>query len=240
MIVHPQIQTVADHGAVVALMGQRRLSEKLETELGEYRLDGDPSVGQLSFVSTADPSRRVDTRMRMVASIAPGPRSLLWGWAHPQAVDRSAAEQLRALGQQHGLDALTTAEVPFTTDATGDELGAELARLGHAVAAAAVEATGATPYYLAPIGGGSLVVALLDGVELRPLSLALDGAGLTSALVEVPTTNPRASLMGFARHGGFGVRTEGDVDTIADGGSSVEVTWDELGRLSGIRANLRS
>lgn len=236
------IQAVADHGALHAMIGQRRLQEKLDAELGEFTLEGDPSRGQLSFVSRADPARRVDTRMQMVASVAPGPRSLLWGWAHPQVTDPSAAERLRAIGEQHGLTDLTTPEVPFHTDATGEDLRVELAGLGHALAAAAVEATGgANPYYLAPLGGGSLMVALLDGAELRPVDLAVDGAGIVSALMESPTTNQRAAVMGFARHSGFGVQSapDGSQDEVSDGrGSRLTFSWDPAGRMANLQAQL--
>lgn len=233
------IQAVANHGALYAVIGQRRLQERLDAELGEHRLDGDPSAGLLSFVSRADPNRRIDTRMQLVASIAPGPRSLLWGWAHPQTTDPSVAEQLRALGEQHQLSDLTAAEVPFRTDATGDALGAELAQLGHAVAAAGVEASGATPYYLAPLGGGSLMVAVLAGVDLRPVDLAIDGAGITTALMESVSQDHRAALLGFARHGGFLVREEGEAVELSDTrGSRIAVTLDQQGRIANVSANL--
>lgn len=233
------IQAVADHGALYASIGQRRLQERLDAELGDFVLDGDPSLGLLSFVSKDEPRRRIDTRMQMVASIAPGPRSLLWGWAHPQTTDSSAADRLRALGERHQLADLTAPEIAFSTDATGDELGAELKQLGHALAAAAVEATGSTPYYLAPIGGGSLMVTLLDGVELRPTDLALDGAGIVSALLDSSATNHRAALLGFARHAGFGVREDPGTLEIADGrGSSVTARLDEQGRLTGLSMSL--
>lgn len=235
------VQAVADHGALTAIIGQRLLQERLDAELGPFRLDGDPSLGQLSFVSTGDPGRRVDARMQMVASVAPGPRSLLWGWAHPQTTDPSVAEQIRALGEQHGLTDLTTPEVPFTTDATGDALGAELSRLGHALAATGVEATGGrTPYYLAPLGGGSLMVVLLDGVELRPVDLAIDGAGLTSALMDCASTDHRAALLGFARHHGFLVSSspDGSQDEVTDGRSTVTASWDPQRRLARLQMQL--
>lgn len=239
-IVPPGIQAVADHGALTALVGQRLLQERLDAELGEFRLDGNPSQGLLSFVSVADPARRVDTRMQLVASVAPGPRSLLWGWAHPQTTDSSVADRIRALGEQHGLPDLTTPEVPFTTDATGDDLGADLKRLGHALAATAVEATGGrTPYYLAPLGGGSLFVTMLDGIELRPVDLAVDGAGVTSALMDCASTDHRAALLGFARHHGFLVRSapDGSQDEVTDGRSSLTASWED-GRLARLQMQL--
>lgn len=233
------IQSVADHGALFAMIGQRRLQERLEGELGEFRWDADLADGRLWFSSVADPSRRVEARAQMVASIAPGPRSILWGWAHPQAVHKGAAERLHALGQQHGIADLTTPEVPFHTDATGEELGNDVANLAHVIAAAAVEATGRTPYYSVPSGAGSRIVFLLEGVDLRPVDLALDGAGLTSALDSSPTTDQRASLLGLARHGGFPVREDAATVELSDPrGSRITASWDPQGRLANLSLHL--
>lgn len=238
MVIPPGIQAVADHGALYAAIGQRRLAERLDAELGAHTWESNLSEGWLRFISTADPERQILARSLFIASIAPGPRSVLWGWAHPQAPDVLAAEQLRALGQQHALADLTTPEVPFET---GDDLEGDVAQLAHAVAAAAVEATGRTPYYSAPVGGGSRVVFLLADIDLRPVSLPLDGAGLVSALMEAPTTNHRHAVLGFARHAGFGVRPtpDGLGDELSDGlGSTMSFAWDPVGRLVNVQANL--
>lgn len=238
MIPLPGVQAVADHGALHALLGQRRLEEHLQAALGEFTLGGDPSAGRLWFASTTDPERRVDTRPHLVASLAPGPRSLLWGWAHPQSTG-TAAQTLRQLGEQHGIGELTVPEVPFDTTATGPELGTEVMDAAHVVAAAAVEATGLTPYYVAPIGGGSVMVYLLEGVPLRPFDLGLDGAGIGSALMEASSTDLRASLLGLARHTGLGVRQDATTVEIADArGSRVTGTCDEQGRLTGLSMHL--
>ena len=241
-VVPPGIQAVADHGALTALIGQRRFDELLTAELGpDYRFDGDLSPGRMWFTAPGDDSRRIETSVQLVASIAPGPRSLLWGWAHPQTVDPAAAEQLRALGEAHGIAELTAPEVPFETTAQGDALGRDLVHLAHVVAAAAVEATGRVPYYQVPMGGGSRMVFLIEGVTLRPLDLAVDGAGLASALMESVSTDQRAALLGFARHHGLGVRSapDGSSDEVTDGRSIVTATWDPTHRLlAGLRMQL--
>ncbi|WP_420110932.1 DUF6882 domain-containing protein [Pseudactinotalea sp.] len=239
MLTPAGIQSVADHGALYATIGQRRLQERLEAELGEFRWDADLPAGRVWFTSAADGSRIIEARAHLVASIAPGPRSILWGWAHPQAVHRGAAERLRALGEQHGIADLTAPEVPFQTDATGEELGADVANLAHVIAAAAVEATGETPYYSVPSGGGSRIVFLLEGVGLRPVDLARDGAGLTSALDTSTTTDQRASLLGLARHGNFPVREHDSTLEISDArGSRITAAWDAQGRLATLSLHL--
>lgn len=240
MQIPPGIQALADHGALYAVIGQRRLADRLDQRLGEYSWEVDLAEGWIRFVATADPQRFVQSRLGFVASIAPGPRSLLWGWAHPQAIDASAAERIRALGEQHGFQDLTVAEVPLVL-ADGDDVDAAVAALSHVVAAAAVEATGRTPYYSAPAGGGSRIVFLLPDIDLGPVRLNVDGAGLGSALLEAATSHQRNAVMGFARHSGFGVRSapDGSSDEIADQeGSRITVSWDAAGRPTDVSAQL--
>ena len=239
MIVPTGIQSVADHGALYAMLGQRVLSEHLEQQLGEFRYDVDLAESRLWFTSTSDPSRTVEARAHLIASIAPGPRSILWGWAHPQAQDKSVPERLRALGEQHGIADLTSPEVPFTTDTQGDELGNDIAQLAHTIAAAAVEATGMTPYYSVPSGGGSRIVFLLEGIPLRPVDLGVDGAGITSALMDAVTADQRAALLGLARHGRFAASNDTDSVSISDArGSRIHATLDQRGRLTNLSVKL--
>lgn len=239
MITPSGIQSVADHGALYAMLGQRVLSEHLEQQLGPFRFDVDLQESTLWFTAESDPSRVVETRLHFIASIAPGPRSILWGWAHPQAQDKTVPEKLRALGEQHGIGDLTSPEVPFSTDAQGDALGNDIAQLAHTIAAAAVEATGMTPYYTTPSGGGSRIVFLLEGIPLRRIDLAIDGAGITSALMNSATTDRRASLLGLARHGGFGATNEPESVTISDvGGSQIRATFDQQDRLANLSMHL--
>src|SRR5690606_37865877 len=147
--------------------------------------------------------------------------------------------QLRTLGEQHGIGDLTSSEVPFSTDAQGDDLGNEIAQLAHTIAAAAVEATGMTPYYSVPWGGGSRIVFLLEGIPLRRIDLAIDGAGITSALMGAATTDQRAALLGLARHAGFGSTNERESVEITDvRGSRLTCSFDEQDRLTGLQMHL--
>ncbi|GAB2593815.1 DUF6882 domain-containing protein [Pseudactinotalea suaedae] len=239
MITPTGIQSVADHGALYAVLGQRVLSEYLEQQLGEFRFDVDLAEGTLRFTSTADPNRTVVARAHVIASIAPGPRSILWGWAHPQTPDTTVAATLRSLGERHGIGDLLSSEVAFTTAAHGDELGDDIAQLAHTIAAAAVEATGMTPYYSVPSGGGSRFVFLLEGIPLRPVDLAIDGAGITSALMGSVTTDQRAALLGLARHAGFGSTDAREAVDITDRrGSRLTCSFDEQNRLTGLTMHL--
>ena len=114
------LQPLADRAALFVALRQDALSAAADA-LGDHRWDADMAAGTLTFTANDDPSRQLATRSHLVATIAPGPRSLLWAWAHPSGDPQGIAAQLRAYGEQHGIAELTAAEVPFPADASGDE-----------------------------------------------------------------------------------------------------------------------
>lgn len=83
------------------------------------------------------------------------------------------------------------------------------------------------------------MVFLLEGIDLRPVDLAIDGAGITSALEGSVTTDQRAALLGLARHGGFQARDEGARVELTDPrGTRVTASWEASGRLATISMHL--
>jgi hypothetical protein len=162
------LQPLADRAALFTALRQDALSAAADA-LGEHRWDADMAAGTITFTANADPSRQLVTRAHLIATIAPGPRSMLWAWAHPQGDPQGVAAQLRAYGAEHGLVDLTTPEVPFPADAAADE--AWIAQAAHVVGGVAVELTGRSPYYSAPVGGGTRAVFLLDA-PLAPLTVS--------------------------------------------------------------------
>src|SRR5690606_21497091 len=123
--------------------------------------DADLAAGTLTFTANADPTRQLVTRPHLIATIAPGPRSLLWAWAHPQGDPQGLAAQLRGYGAQYGVARPTASELPFPAD-TGEDIDAWIAQAAHQIGTVAVEITGRSPYYSAPIGGGTRAVFVLD------------------------------------------------------------------------------
>lgn len=166
----PDLAPLVTQGAFFALAHQHLLGDTLEERLGEHTFEGDLSERRISFVSVADPDRRLDTTADLVATLAPGPRSLLWGWANPQGAGTTAGD-LRAYGEQHGIPALCQPEVPLRTEATGDPLADEIAQSVHTVGQAVVGALGRAPYYSAPVGGGTRALFLLSGSDLPRLAI---------------------------------------------------------------------
>ncbi|WP_235201318.1 DUF6882 domain-containing protein [Microbacterium sp. CH12i] len=159
------LQPLADRAALFAALRQDALNTATAA-LGEHRWNADMVEGTLTFTSKADPERQLVTRPHLIATIAPGPRSLLWAWAHPQGDTQGVAAQLRDYGTQYGIAELSQPELAFPED-TGSDIEAWIEQAAHQVGTVATEITGRSPYYSAPVGGGTRAVFLLDAPVAR-------------------------------------------------------------------------
>ncbi|WP_139977794.1 DUF6882 domain-containing protein [Nocardioides litoris] len=240
----PDLQDLSDQAALFSYLHQLRLSEHLDQRLGRWRWDADMEDRRLSFVPEEGPGR-INVGFALVASVAPGPRSLIWGWAHPQHAD-AAVEQLRAHGEQHAIVSLTSPEVALPTEAQGEALHAEVAEVCHVVGQVAVQVTGRSPYYSAPVGGGTRVVLLLKDLE----DLGLPGLRIDET---VPTRVPaylasgavsdhRRALHGLGVHAGWELAWTEDWSSLElrdpVTGNAVVARFDERARFSGLSGRL--
>lgn len=231
------LQPLADRAALYSAIRQDQLSAAADA-LGEHRWDADMTAGTLTFTANADPSRQLVTRAHLIATIAPGPRSMLWAWAHPQGDAQGVAAQLRAYGEQHGIAELATAEVPFPADAAGDEDW--IAAAAHTVGGVAVELTGRSPYYSAPVGGGTRAVFLLDA-PLPPLTVADAMIVLPRMLATVTLSDARTSVWDLARLAGWTLTWTDEAfsgATVVDATGSATFSFDEHARISNLRSSL--
>lgn len=231
------LQPLADRAALFSALRQDSLAIALE-DLGDNRWDADMAAGTLTFTSNSDDARQLVTRAHLVATIAPGPRSLLWAWAHPQGDPAGVAAQLRDYGAQHGIAELSETELPFPEDADGD---AEwITRAAHTVGAVAVELTGRAPYYLAPVGGGTYAVFLLDA-PLPPLTVASATTVLPRILSGLALSDARTAVWDAARLAGWNL-TWADESfsgaTVADATGTATFRFDEQARITNIESSL--
>src|SRR5690606_38274574 len=113
------LQPLADRASFFAALRQDALTTAVDA-LGEHRWHADLAAGTLTFSATASPAQRIVPRPHLVATSAPGPRSLLWAWAHPQGDPQGIAAQLRDYGAQYEIAELSQAEVPSPDDAGTD------------------------------------------------------------------------------------------------------------------------
>lgn len=231
------LQPLADRAALFTALRQDALSAAADA-LGEHRWDADMTAGTLTFTANADPSRQLITRAHLIATIAPGPRSMLWAWAHPQGDAQGVAGQLHAYGIEHGISELSTPEVPFPADASADEEW--IAQAAHTVGGVAVELTGRSPYYSAPVGGGTRAVFLLDA-PIAPLSVASAVIALPRILSGLALTDARTSVWDLARLAGWTLTWTDEsfsgARVVDDTGSAV-FRFDEQARIAGIESSL--
>ncbi len=231
------LQPLADRAALFTALRQDALATALET-LGDNRWDADMAAGTITFTSHADPSRQLVARAHLVATIAPGPRSLLWAWAHPQGDAAGVAAQLRTYGTEHGIEVLSNPELPFPADASGDEEW--ISRAAHTVGAVAVELTGRSPYYLAPVGGGTYAVFLLDA-PLAPLTVASAAIALPRILSTTALPDARTAVWDAARLAGWNLTWTDEAftgATVADASGSATLRFDEQARITNIESSL--
>lgn len=231
------LQPLADRAALFTALRQDALSAAADA-LGEHRWDVDMTAGTLTFSANGDPSRRLVTRAHLVATIAPGPRSLLWAWAHPQGDPQGVATQLRAYGQEHGLSELANAEVPFPADTPGDE--AWIAQAAHTVGGVAVEITGRAPYYSAPIGGGTRAVFLLDA-PLPPVTVRDASIALPRLLAGLALSDARSAVWDLARLAGWTLTwTDQSFSgaNLSDGTGALTFSFDEHARITNLQSHI--
>lgn len=231
------LQPLADRAALFVALRQDALAAAADA-LGEHRWDADMAAGTLTFTANDDPSRQLVARAHLIATIAPGPRSLLWAWAHPSGDPQGVAGQLHAYGSQHGIADLTTAEVPFPADAAGDDDW--IAQAAHTVGAVAVELTGRSPYYSAPVGNGTRAVFLLDA-PLAPLTVAEAVVALPRVLSGTNLPDARTAAWDLARLAGWTLTWTDEAfsgATVSDASGTATFRFDEQARISGIESTL--
>lgn len=231
------LQPLADRAALFTALRQDALSAAADA-LGEHRWDADMAAGTLTFTANADPSRQLVTRAHLIATIAPGPRSMLWAWAHPQGDPQGVAAQLQIYGAEHGIVELTSHEVPFPADATADEEW--IAQAAHVVGGVAVELTGRAPYYSAPVGGGTRAVFLLDA-PLAPLTVADAVIALPRVLSGTALTDARTAVWDLARLANWTLTWTDESfsgATVVDASGSATFRFDEQARITGIESTL--
>jgi len=234
------LQSLADRAALFAALRQDALTTAVDA-LGEHRWDADMAAGTLTFSATANPAHQLVTRPHLIATIAPGPRSLLWAWAHPQGDPQGIAGQLRDYGTQYELAELTQSELAFPED-TGADLEAWIAGAAHQIGTIAVEITGRSPYYSAPIGGGTRAVFLLDA-PIPPTTVSTAVAAAPRILSGLNLGDARSSVWDAARLAGWNLQwTDADFTgaIVSDSTGSATFRFDEQARITGIEGNLGS
>ncbi len=222
----PGFQDVANRAAFYASLRQTLFDEVLEDQVGEHEWDGDLAAGTLRFVGA---EHSLTAHIHLIGTVAPGPRSLMWGWAHPQA-GGAVAHKVKELGERHQITDLTTAELPFDT---GEDLGGTVVQLAHTIGYVGVEATRMSPYYTADVGGGTRAVFVLEGIAVPEPSLIQVASRMEFVLSNSPCTDHRSSVLGLAEHvPSFTMADNGSDVRLADDTGHIDFTFDEQRRIT--------
>ncbi len=232
------LQPLADRAALFTALRQDALSAAADA-LGDHRWDADMQAGTLSFTSNSDSTRQLLTRAHLIATIAPGPRSLLWAWAHPQGDSQGIAGQLRDYGVEHGIQELTSPELAFPAE-TGDDVDSWIAAAAHTVGGVAVELTGRSPYYSAPVAGGTRAVFLLDA-PLPALTVGSAMIALPRILSGLALADARTAVWDLARLAGWTLSWADEAfsgASVTDATGSATFRFDEQARIAGIESTL--
>jgi len=232
------LQPLADRAAIFAALRQDALATAVEA-LGENRWDADMAAGTLTFTSKADPANQLVTRAHLIATIAPGPRSLMWAWAHPQGDAQGVAAQLRDYGTQYDIAELSQAELAFPED-TGSDLEAWIAQAAHQIGTVATEITGRSPYYSTPVGGGTRAIFLLDA-PIAPTTV--QGAVMVAPriLSGLDISDARSAVWDAARLAGWDLQWADEAftgATVTDASGSATFSFDEHARITGINGSI--
>jgi len=230
-------------------MGMNRLDtllQVLDDHFGEeqWRYDVDLPSHRIAF--TGNGREPITGHCDVIASVAARPATLLWGWS-PQVAEfvgpDPLAAQLRAFGEQNGLQQFVAEEVPY--EFQGDQ-GDAIIGIARDAGFSAVEVLGAeTMPFLFPLGGGSQGVLRVAG-----LSVPLPPVTVTEVGIRLPRfvgllDDLAWSLDGLTRLNPAWTLTVTDdrrTFTLADPAAQQHFTatadYDDLNRLSGLKMRL--
>ncbi|PZG10938.1 DUF6882 domain-containing protein [Nonomuraea aridisoli] len=222
-----------DDAALFSLEHQLHLQEVL----GDHSWHAD--LQQPLFGFTGDHTITC-TGFHLLGSAAPGPGTWLWAWANPSGFPDAvvaAATGLRDFGHQHGIPELVSPEVPFAAlpgSPTQPHLAAGL------ITEAAKAVTGMWTSYQGDAGGGTRAAFLVEHPDFRLPApeptrvMSVVQQGLTGLALH----DRRRALHSYATRRGLGADFARDQARLSGPGFEALLEFDQLGRLSSIKATL--
>lgn len=222
-----------------AALSQLLLQEGVEERLGgafDYAAD----LAADSFVFTGRESgHSLATSVELMASIAPGPQTMLWGRALPTG-GRAGAQLILERGHADSLPSLVNDEIPFDGGENPDA-AAEYAALEIGAVVAAVTGGGIT--YVVSVGGGTLAVLLLGDLDFaRPRIDHRLPARIPMALGAGTIEDHRSAVHGLAVMSGWAIDWTADWGraelTGPVTGNSASAEFDEQARLTELRQRI--
>jgi hypothetical protein len=192
--------------------------------IGEKDWSADMAAGTISF------GPGLEFPLQALGTFSHVSETWRWAWvgADPSWPARllSQAEQLRAYGEQHGIELLTVGEF----DATVQDL--------HAIGAIGSGMFGASGYYLANYGQGTLVLtiksALIDQVPKNDFARI---PTVFSQVISLFELRHRPAFRHYLTQKGYPVAETAEVVSAAVGSGTLTATFDSLGRLASLKGS---
>lgn len=231
-IAFDDLRALHDSGALYALLSQSLMNEGVEQRLGgEFDWSADLDADSLVFTGRASGST-ITTTVELMATVAPGPQSMLWGRAQPRG-GGAGAQRILDHGRAENLPSLLNDEVPLPDgwdpyDTAGD--------VAQEISAVVSTVTGGGLTSVVPVGGGTVAVLLLGDLDFaRP---RIDHRFLARAPMALGTgliDDHRNALHGLAVMSGWTIDwsenwDRADLSDPVTGNPSAAV-FDEYGRL---------
>jgi len=211
-------QELLERYAAIAFDKQNDLYEVI----GDNSWNADVPAGTISF------GPALVFPMQILGTFSHASETWLWAWANtesglpPRLL--SQAEQLRSYGEQHGIELLTASGF----EASDRDL--------HLIGCIASGMFGASGYYLANYGQGTMVVTikseLVDGVAKN------DFARISSAFPQVISAfemQHRPAFVHYLTQKGYHITETADTVSAAVGSGALTATFDQLGRLANLQ-----
>lgn len=231
--------TIVNDAVLWSRIIQRHFDEFLDQEVGpDAQMGADLEGGRIQWASeTAD----VTGDVHLIASVAPGPKSLLWAWANEMFAETEVAalsHRVREFGEAHGVADLSEAEVPLDTE--DRELETAVVATAHEAGMVAAKVTGTHPYYVSDAGNGTWVVVLVSGLQMPAPALAVLPGVLGEVLESGVLIDHRRALYHLGLDGPWPATWSADGSRVRfdDGEGQVEVELDEQGRIVRVSGDL--
>jgi hypothetical protein len=229
----PTFQELQDDAALLSFEHQLHLSDII----GEHAWDADLAEPRFSFTGSHP---LTCTKVHLIGSAAPGPKSWLWSWANPFSYREEVlelAQFVRDFGERHNIPELSTAEVPFDALPGAPTDPAQVASLMmEAAKAVAKRWTG----YQGPVGGGTRAGFLIEHPEFA--LPAPEGPRvarvLQQSLVDLHLNDHRRAYHAYGVNRGLSVQHNGPQMYIAGPGFSVSVQFNPQNLVTAMSANL--
>jgi hypothetical protein len=229
----PTFQELQDDAALLSFEHQLHLADTVgdhawETDLNEPR-----------FAFTGDHPLTC-TKVHLIGSAAPGPKSWLWSWANPFGYREDVLELakfVRAFGENHGIPEFSNPEIPFDQLPGAPTDPAEVtSMMMEATKAAAKRWTG----YQGPVGGGTRAGFLIEHPEF--VLPAPDGPRVTrvlqQGLADLRLTDHRRAFHAYGVNRGLRVQHNGPHMYMSGPGFTVSVQFNQQNLVTAMTANM--